>query len=50
MKLEDLVYVKHNFNRYETKITFVSNFLTEGSDTDDEMYKYFKWLIIKSMN
>ena len=42
MKLEDLVYVKHKFNRCKTKITFLSNFLTEGSDTDDKMYKYLK--------
>ena len=38
MKPEDLVYGKHNFNRYGTIISFVSNFLTEVTDTD-ETYK-----------
>ena len=36
MELEDLVYEKHNINRYWTIISFVSNFLTV-TDTD-EMY------------
>ena len=31
---EDLVYGKHNFNRYGTIISFISNFLTEVTDTD----------------
>ena len=38
MKPEDLVYGKQNFNRYGTIISFISNFLTEVTDTD-EMYK-----------
>ena len=38
MKPEDLVYRKHNFNRYRKIISFISNFLTEVTDTD-EMYK-----------
>ena len=38
MKPENLVYRKHNFIRYGTVISFVSNFLTEVTDTD-EMYK-----------
>ena len=37
-KPEDLVYGKHNFNRYGTVLSFASNFLTEVIDTD-EMYK-----------
>ena len=36
MKSEDLVYGKHNFNRYGMTISFISNFLTEVTD---EMYK-----------
>ena len=36
MKSEDLVYGKHNFNRYGMIISFISNFLTEVTD---EMYK-----------
>ena len=34
MKLEDLVYEKHNSNIYGTIISFISNFLTEVTDTD----------------
>ena len=34
MKPEGLVYGKHNFNRYGTIISFISNFLTEVTDTD----------------
>ena len=34
MRPEDLVYGKHNFNRYGTIIPFISNFLTEVIDTD----------------
>ena len=39
-KYEDLVHclVKHNVNRYETITSFISNFLTEVTGTD-EMYK-----------
>ena len=49
-KPEDLVYGKHNFNRYGTVISFVSNFLTEVTDID-EMFKTFnEFLVIKSMN
>ena len=38
MKPEDSVYGKHNFNWYETVISFVYIFLTEVTDTD-QMYK-----------
>ena len=38
IKPEDLVYGKHNFNRYGTIISFISNFLTEATNTN-EMYK-----------
>ena len=38
LKPEDLVYGKHKFNRYGTVISFVSNFLTQVTNTD-EMYK-----------
>ena len=38
MKPEDLVYGKHNFNRYGTVISLISNFLTGVNDTD-KMYK-----------
>ena len=38
IKPEDLVYGKHNFNRYGTIIFFISNFLTEATNTN-EMYK-----------
>ena len=38
MNPEDLVYGKHNFNRYGTIISFTSYLLTEAADTD-EMYK-----------
>ena len=38
MQPEDLVYGTHNFNKYKTVISFISNFLTEVPDTD-EMYK-----------
>ena len=38
MNHEDLVYGKHNFNYYETILSFISNFLTEVTDTD-EMYE-----------
>ena len=38
MKPEDLVYGRHNCNRYRMVISFISNFLTEVTDTD-EMYK-----------
>ena len=38
MKSKDLVYRKHNFNRYGMIISFISNFLTEVTD---EMYKMF---------
>ena len=38
MKPKDLVHGKHNFNRYGTVISFVSNFLIEVTDTD-EMHK-----------
>ena len=49
-KPEDLVYGKHNLNRYGTVISFVSNFLTEVTDID-EMFKTFnEFLVIKSMN
>ena len=43
---EDVVYGKHNFNRYKTIISFISNFLAEDTDTD-EMYEMT--LTIKSM-
>ena len=33
MNPEDLIYRKHNFNRYETIVSFISNFLTEVTDT-----------------
>ena len=35
MKPGDLTYENHNFNRYRTVISFISNFLTEVTDTDD---------------
>ena len=35
MKAEDLIYEKHNFNRYRTIMYFISNFLTEVTDTDE---------------
>ena len=38
MNPENLVYRKHNFNRYGTIISFISNFLTELTDTD-KMHK-----------
>ena len=38
MKPEDLVYGNHNFKRYRTVISLLSNFLTEVTDTD-EIYK-----------
>ena len=38
MKPEDLVYGKHNFNRYGMVISFVYNFVTEVANTD-EMHK-----------
>ena len=38
MKPEDLIYGKHNFNRYGTVKSFVSNLFTEVTDSD-EMYK-----------
>ena len=38
MKPEDLVYRKHNFNRYGTIISFISNFLAEVTETN-ETYK-----------
>ena len=38
MKPEDLVFGKHNFNRYGTITSLIFNFLTEGIDTD-EIYK-----------
>ena len=38
VKSEDLVYGKHNFNRYGTALSFVSSFLTEFAGTD-KMYK-----------
>ena len=38
MKSEYLIYGKHNFNRYGTIMSFVSNFLTKVTDTV-EMYK-----------
>ena len=38
MKPENLIYGKRNFNRCGRTISFVSNFFTEVSDTD-EMYK-----------
>ena len=52
MKPEDLVYGKHNFSRYGTIISFVYNFLTEITDTD-EIYKMLnecQYLTLKSMN
>ena len=36
-----LVYGKHNFDRYGTMINFVSNILTEVTDTD-EMVRMLK--------
>ena len=43
MNREDLVYGKHNFNRYGTVIFFIFNFLTEVTDTDEmhKMLNYF---------
>ena len=38
MNPQDFVYGKHNFNRYETIISFLSSFLTDVTDTD-EWYK-----------
>ena len=38
MKSEYLIYGKHNFSRYGTIMSFVSNFLTKVTDTV-EMYK-----------
>ena len=38
MKPEDLVYRKHNLNRYGTIIFFISNFLAEVTETN-ETYK-----------
>ena len=38
MNPEDLIYGKHNFNRYGTVKSFVSNLFTEVTDSD-EMYK-----------
>ena len=38
MKLKDFMYGKPNFNRYGMVISFVSNFLTEVTYSD-EMYK-----------
>ena len=35
---EDLICEKHNFNRYGTILSFISNFLTEVTNTD-EMYE-----------
>ena len=37
-KPEDLVFGKHNFNRYGTITSLIFNFLTDGIDTD-EIYK-----------
>ena len=34
MKPENLVYGKHNFDRHRTVTFFVSNFLTEVTNTD----------------
>ena len=46
MTSEDLVYGKHKFNRYGKVISFVFNFLTEVTDTD-EMYNLLnnRWFI-----
>ena len=46
MKSEELVYGKHKFNRYGKVLSFVSNFLTEVTDTD-EMYNLLnnRWFI-----
>ena len=38
MNPEDLIYGKHNFNRYGPVKSFVSNLFTEVTDSD-EMYK-----------
>ena len=38
MNPEDLVIAKNNFSRYGTIISFISNVLTEVTDTD-KMYK-----------
>ena len=35
---EDLICEKYNFNRYGTILSFISNFLTEVTNTD-EMYE-----------
>ena len=35
MKPEDLIYGKHNFNRYGTVKSFVSNLFTEVTDSDE---------------
>ena len=35
---EDVICEKHNFNRYGTMLSFISNFLTEVTNTD-EMYE-----------
>ena len=40
---EDLVFGKHNFNRYELVIRFISNFLAEVTNID-EMYKMLQEL------
>ena len=38
MNPEDLAYRKHNFHKYVTIISFISNFLTEVTDAA-EMHK-----------
>ena len=35
MKPEDLIYGKHNFNRYGTVKSFVSNLFIEVTDSDE---------------
>ena len=44
MKPEDLVYRKHNFKRYGTIISFISNFLAEVTETNGtyKMLNQFK--------
>ena len=49
MNLVGLVYGKYNFNRYGTILSFISNFLREGTD-NDEIIKCLMSLKTKSMN
>ena len=50
MKPEYVIYEKHNFNRYRRIISFIPNFLTEVTDTDEiyEMLHEFEINELKS--